>query len=144
MIQRIQSIFLLLAAAALFGLFGLPFASSKASAAGLMADGLFNIQDHVGLIAAFVLGGVLAFVSIFLFKNRKLQAQLGMFAFIATIIGMILAAVFFMQDSVNMASVEPTDEPGLYLPILSAVLLLLAVRFIRKDEKTVKSMDRLR
>ena len=72
MIQRIQSLFLLLAAAAAFCLFRFPFANSSNSIEGsaIMNDSLYTIQDHVGLLALFCIAGGLAFVSIFLFNNR--------------------------------------------------------------------------
>lgn len=143
MIQRIQTLFLVLAAACAFGLFGLPFATSSAvEASSLFSDGIFNLQDHPAILGAFVLAGALSLISIFLFKNRKTQLLLGRFGIIANVIGIILVIVFFMQDTA--APNEPNDELGIYLPILFLVFAALAQRGIMKDEKLVKSMDRLR
>ena len=144
MIQRIQTVFLALAAACAFGLFGLPFATStsEVSASSLFSDGVFNLQDHVALLGAFGLAGALTLISIFLFKNRKTQLLLGRFGIIANIIGIVLVVVFFMQDTA--APTEPNDELGIYLPVLFLVFAALAQRGIMKDDKLVKSMDRLR
>ena len=147
LIQRIQSIFLLLAAAAAFTLFAFPFANSNKMVEGssLMNDGLYSIQDHVGLLALFSIAGGLAFVSIFLFKNRKNQLLVARLALVANIIGLVLAVLLFMQDKVFAASDAAVDDGmGLYLPILFTIFAFLAQHFINKDEKLVKSMDRLR
>lgn len=149
MIQRIQSIFLALAGALSFGLFGVSFASTGSSvgSSSLFADGMYNLHDNVALLVFFCIAGGLAIVDIFLFRNRPLQIRLGMFAFIANIIGLILGVVLFVQDGImteQNAGVAVDDGIGLYLPIVAGVFLLLAIRAIRKDDALVKSADRLR
>ena len=152
MIQRIQSIFLLLAAACAFGLFALPFANTTelVSNSDIFKDGLYTIQDNIALLALFCLAGGLAFISIFLFKNRKSQLLMGRFAIIANVIGLVLAIALFFRDlnsldsADNSNDVELSDGWGLYLPIAFLIFALLAQRFINKDDKLVKSMDRLR
>ncbi len=146
MIQRIQSLFLLLAAVCAFSLFALPFASTGDTVAtsSLFADSIYDIQDHVALIALFAAAGGLALISIFLFNNRKLQLMLGRFAIIANIIGIILVIVFFMNEKESLGAVNPDDGLGIYPPILFIVFGILALRYIGKDENLVKSMDRLR
>ena len=67
---------------------------------------------------------------------------LSRFALIANILGLVLMAILAVQDWDYAAT--PDDQIGLYLPILSIVFLGLALRSIGKDEKLVKSMDRLR
>lgn len=146
MIQRIQSIFLLLAGGASLGLFGVPFATTPEAVASseLFADGAYNLMDTPALIALFGLAGLLALVSIFLFRNRKLQMRLTIFAFIANLLGIAMAILFYMQNSQDAGDQTINDGAGVYLPLASFVLLLLAYRFINKDEKLVRSMDRLR
>ena len=146
MIQRVQSIFLFLAAAAAFGLFKFPFATtaSEVQSSGLFADGLYNLGDNIALTILFCLAGGLALISIFLFKNRKTQAVVSRFAIIANVIGITLAIILFMQDRDNLGAANPEDSMGLYLPAVFLLFGVLALRFINKDEKTVRSMDRLR
>jgi len=146
MIQRIQSLLLFLGAAAVAGLFKLPFgaASPAIASSNLFSDGVFNIHDHVALIGIFSLAGLLAFVAIFLFKNRHLQKVLSRVSIIGNVIGIILVIVFFMQDANNMGAATPSEGMGLGLPILSIIFTLFAIRFINKDDKLVRSMDRLR
>jgi len=144
MIQRIQSLFLLLASGSAFSLFGLPFASTNQADASsnLFQDSLYNIHDHVGLIALFCLAGGLAFIGIFLFKNRKTQLLVGRLALVANIIGIILAAILMMNDGGTASqNVTPNDELGMFAPIVFLIFGFLALRFINKDEKLVKSME---
>jgi len=47
-------------------------------------------------------------------------------------------------ESLTMTDADYIREPGIYLPIVSVVFLVLANRFIMKDEKLIRSADRLR
>lgn len=144
MIQRIQTIFLLLASAASFSLFKLPFASAgKTEMASFLSDGIFNMMDHPGFIGLFSVGGFLLLVAIFLFNNRKQQMRLTMFATILVLLGLILIPVLLFQAGrpvIDMLQVKA----GMFLPAIAVFFGLLARRAIKKDEKLVKSMDRLR
>ncbi|MEZ5039147.1 MAG: DUF4293 domain-containing protein [Saprospiraceae bacterium] len=143
MIQRIQSIFLLLAAAAIFGLFGLPFASTNepVAASPLFADQKYNILDHTALLGLFVLAGLLCFLAIFLFKQRKWQMRLSIGAILGTLAGLAVTGVFFSQDS---AAASASIGIGIGLPVIAIIFVMLAYQYIKKDEALVKSMDRLR
>lgn len=146
MIQRIQTIYLALAAACAFGLFALPFATSAQStdATSLFADGIYNINDHTALLALFCAAGALALISIFLYNNRKQQLLMGRFAIIANVIGIILVLIFLYQDGAQAGEAVVNEQLGVGLPILFIVFALLAQRGISKDEKLVRSADRLR
>lgn len=143
MIQRIQSIFLLLAAAALLGLFGLPFASTAepVTASALFADQTYNILDHTALTALFIIAAVVCLLSIFLFNNRKLQMRLSLLGIFGALAGLIVAGILYSQDAAGQTAQLGV---GFGLPVVSVILTLLAYRNIKKDEKLVKSMDRLR
>lgn len=150
MIQRIQSIYLFLAAAALGLQFLLPYAQAPAGsvpdAAATFADGVFNLSDRRGLLINTIVAAVLALIAIFLFKNRLTQSRLTSIAlFAATILAVTLVAQFFFLVNEAGPLVENMRyEAGVGMPALSAVLLWLANRGIRKDEALVRSADRLR
>lgn len=155
MIQRIQTLFLLLAAAAI-GLLFLPelsFASVEgdkttlqAAAQSMMSDGVFNSYDHVALLVMIGISTALTLASIFMFRNRSQQLRLNRMAMAAGIMIMILTAILFYLDYQMMDSgtYQISIDYGILSPIAFVILVALASRFISKDEKLVRSMDRLR
>ena len=92
------------------------------------------------------LAGVLALISIFQFRKRLRQMSMARLVIVANILILFLAGFFFYQDYTRL-------EDGAYLfeveygaiaPILAILFCILALRYIRKDERLVRSMDRLR
>jgi Na+/H+ antiporter NhaC len=79
-----------------------------------------------------------------LFKNRAVQMRLALFSTIAAIVGSILTVVLFMQEGLNKSKEAINDGLGLYMTIAALVFTVLAYRFVNKDEKLVRSADRLR
>ncbi len=77
-----------------------------------------------------------------MFTNRKLQFVLGR---LNIILNLILLG-FFVYQSLNVSGETVVSEKGIgmFLPIISIVLLVLANKAIKKDEDLVKSVDRLR
>ena len=146
MIQRIQSIYLLLASAAGFGLLALPFATTPQTVetSALFADAIYNVNDNIALLVLFAVAGALALAAIFMFNNRKTQMKLAQIAIVANVVGLILAFILMLQDGANLGTVDPDDGVGAYLPFGFLLFGILALRAIGKDEKLVKSMDRLR
>ena len=145
MIQRIQTLFLLFGAICSGLLFYFPFATSESvQSSAILSDGVYNFQDNIAIPILFGAAILLSLGALVSFKNRKNQTLLTRFALIANFIGMILVTVFFFNDGANMASVEPQDEVGAYMPMAAMLLLAFALYFIKKDEKLVRSMDRLR
>jgi peptidoglycan/LPS O-acetylase OafA/YrhL len=140
MIQRVQSIFLLLAALANLGAFTLPLGAAQTTQAAspLFADGMLNLADHWGLQAAFGLAAASVFIAIFLFKNRPLQINLTRIGIVAVLAGAALG-IYFM-----LANAGAQWAYGWAAPLLAIVFSAIAIRAIRNDEKLVKSMDRLR
>jgi len=136
MIQRIQSVYLLLAAIVAGAL---PYALSIFT---LASGKVVNAIDEMMFLIPFMMSAVLAIVAIFLFKNRQLQTVVSR---LNIILNFILLGVFVYQ-SLMMSGETAVSEKGIgmFLPILSIVLLVLANRAIRKDEQLVKSADRLR
>ncbi len=142
MIQRIQSIFLILAGGASFGLLGLPFASTDAAAAsGLFADGQYTIQDNTVLMILFLAAGLAAVAAVLFYKNRPLQMRVAAIVALVLAVGAGLGAYFYLQDA-GHGAVKPAI--GAAMPVLGIILALVARRYIGKDEKLVRSMDRLR
>lgn len=96
------------------------------------------------MLALFSLAGIAAIGSIFLFKNRKIQMRLTLLSLLVTVAGIVWSFIFYSQALKALSDQTYKDELGRFLPLLALVFMTLAYRFIRKDEKLVKSMDRLR
>ena len=143
MIQRIQTIFLLLAGGAALSLFALPMATTSEAKADstLFADASFDVMDAPVLMGAFALAGILLLVNIFLFNNRKLQMTLTKVGLFLTGVGIGASAYLYFSDQAADAA---TPAAGVALPILALIFGILAHRYISKDEKLVRSVDRLR
>jgi len=136
MIQRIQTIYLLLSAAVGGGLifvFNLWTTIEKT---------LVFAKDDMLYFGLFLGSAALSLISIFMYKNRKSQFVLGR---LNIILNFILLGLF-VYLSLNLSGETLVSEKGIgmLLPIISIVLLVLANKAIKKDEDLVKSVDRLR
>ncbi len=143
MIQRIQSIYLFLAAAAAGAMFALPIATTAEAQAdsAVFADAAFEVQDTMAMMIAFGLAAMLLLVIIFLYSNRTLQMNLTKAGLFVTGVGVGVGVYqFFNDEAADLAQ----PAAGIALPILVVVFSYLALRNIRKDEKLVRSVDRLR
>ncbi|WP_147676064.1 DUF4293 domain-containing protein [Algibacter pacificus] len=136
MLQRIQTVYLLVAAVVSAGLifvFNLWTTS---------VGELVFAKDYMLYFGLFLGSAILSIISIFMFKNRKLQFVLGR---LNIILNFILLG-FFVYQSLNLSGETAVSEKGIgmLLPLVSIVLLALANKAIKKDEELVKSVDRLR
>jgi drug/metabolite transporter (DMT)-like permease len=145
MIQRIQSIFLLLAGIAFFSLFGLPFATSTVAIPHIFDDKMYDIMDSPLLLILTILGGAISLVAIFLYNNRTVQVKLSNIVIVLSILLIVLAVLLvFNEGTTDKGADTITESAGIGMPFLSLIFSVLASKFIRKDDNTVKSMDRLR
>ncbi len=136
MLQRIQTVYLILAAAISSGLiFVFPIWKTKEGTEVFATDETLYISLFFG--SAF-----LSLVSILKYKNRKLQFVLGR---LNIILNFFLLG-FFVYQSLNLSGETSVSVKGIgmLLPIISIVFLALANKAIKKDEDLVKSVDRLR
>ncbi|HQV52498.1 MAG: DUF4293 domain-containing protein [Flavobacteriales bacterium] len=157
MIQRKQSLFLLLAALLAFATWLFPISSYKRNdgtyqlkTLGLYAEDGVEVAD-VGLRIPFaailtVIGAGLLFC-IFLYKNRTRQMRFVRAAFLLTLA--VTAFMFITDNSVQaylMVDHVLVSTYGLsfYMPLAILVLCVLAERSIKADDALVRSADRLR
>lgn len=148
MIQRIQTIFLLLASIALFTAVVSPMGYfienliTEHSFTALGVDLHGEHQSTWGLFCILLLSSIVALSDIFLFKNRILQMRIATFNCLL-IVGYYIAfaAFYFVLDSDSY-----TFRFGwaFCLPIIALILQVMAIRAIAKDEVMVKAADRLR
>jgi FtsH-binding integral membrane protein len=141
MIQRKQTLWFLLAAACGFAMSKLPLFS--ATLASNMPRELIATESL--LLFALVIGlSCIALLCIFLFKNRPLQFKLAVTGIILSM-GTIALEVYKIEEfKTANAITSGTYQWGGLLPIIMMIFFFLAAKAVYKDEKLVKSLDRLR
>lgn len=144
MIQRKQSIWLLIAALLNAGVLYFDLYRTHTTINGADVPGQLRTGDrYLSLLVALVMI-LLPLVTIFMFRNRKRQVAMTVVSMLAcfSFIGMLLSRVG------NMAAAAPpasgTYWIGAVLPVIAIIFLIMAALGIRKDDKLVKSVDRLR
>jgi len=156
MIQRIQSVFLLLLALAMLSVLALPLwhkldgltqQELTLTAFGFKAKGMEQpAAGPVWVIGALALASAaVALFEIFQFRTRMKQLMLGSLNLLL-ITGTLGAAFYFSNKGEQLLNLKLEGQflAGFYLPTLALLLNLLANRFIRRDEQLVRSADRLR
>lgn len=135
MIQRPQSLYLLLAALCSLAVFWNPiYGKAMADPASWISYGFASIVTLAILVAI---------SSIFLFNNRPLQlriVKLGTYFQIAGL-GFAISILFSMG---GFGTYLWRESLGVLFIIISLALYWLAGRGIKGDEELVKSMDRIR
>ncbi len=136
MIQRIQSVWLLLAAICLFLTYKLPFYVGT-NAKGTVEYNLTGTENFLLMLVTF-LTGALAAVTIFLFKKRILQLRL-------CVLGIVIEALLIFLYYTEVKTFT-TGTYALWAILHSVVVIsfFLAAKAINKDEKLIKDRDRLR
>ena len=150
MLQRIQSVYLILAAAAMLISVTLPLASFYFNteevlfeAMGIYLNG--ELTDSTwGLFVIGLMSSIAALITIFLYKNRILQIRLSIFN-IVLMIGFYLYLGFIMYKVYPVENLEFSKVGfGVIMPVVSIILTILAIRKIGADEALIQSLNRLR
>ena len=142
MIQRKQSLFLLLATAISALLLYLPVFELLPEDVSLPGK---KVTVTINALLLIINGavGILAFVTIFFYKNRGLQLRSCNLALLLTCI--LIGLLFFLSDTMSSGMNQKIHYLyGSYLPLIQIVFLFLASRYVRKDDELVRSADRLR
>lgn len=106
------------------------------------SDVVVFVENALVVQLASVVVAILAFLSILSYKNRKKQLMLNTInmGINALLIGVLL--YWLLNVSGGISFPEKGIEP--VFPILAVVCLAIANAYIRRDERLVKSVDRLR
>ena len=154
MIQRIQSVYLLLATIAVAVAAFMPigqFTGIEAAATyafkplGVpLPDG--GYQSTWGLFGLLLLAAIVELCTIFLYRARMLQVRMTIFASLLLVGFYIAFAAFFFILKGGLFADEATFRIGwaLCLPLVGLILNYLAFRGIYRDELLVRAIDRLR
>lgn len=156
MIQRIQTVFLFLAFLASVLTFFYPLASFWSENFNLLfyVSGIEKIHESsatfevntIPLMALWALMCLFSLVSIFLFRKRIIQMRMARFAVFIDVIFMAMLFFYYIpqMEEVTESTAQYLQDPGIYFPIAALLFLILAIRFIMKDERKVRSADRIR
>ncbi len=136
MIQRVQTIWLFLAAITIFLTLELSFYSGT-----LLSDKSFyalEAKDHFMLLVLTSALGTAVLINIFLFKHRSIQFKISL---IAVIVECLI--IYLYLQKLDLFSNGEYDIWAIF-HLLAIIFLCLAARGVYKDEKLIKDSNRLR
>lgn len=139
MIQRVQSIWLLLASACAFLSIAFPFFYINSTTPGVATVEYTAKSNLLLVVLTSVLGALLLFL-IFLYKDRKLQLRLTLVALAISVINIYL---YFQYAYMNEA-IKPGIALSSVFTFLIPVFCVMAILGIRRDVKLIRSLDRIR
>lgn len=154
MIQRIQTLYLLVVTAFMTCALLLPIAEFTAADGTIFTLSAFSLSSDaesmttLWMAILMVLSTALPFITIFLFKRRQLQVRMCA-AEIVLLLGCIafILIYYFLSGSNALESVDIVHKQfswAAIMPVASIILSFLAARAIFKDEVLVRSLDRIR
>ena len=154
MIQRIQTVYLLITEVLIGLLYLLPFAGItvkntvvyRADIQGIYAAGVANaemVQRHWPIFLCWVAIMILIFATIFLYTNRRLQLRLLNISLLVLFCfgGLTL---FELWSGAQKLSGQLSLSVYLVFPVIALVFIFLALKAIRKDDLLIRSIDRIR
>nr|WP_321410096.1 DUF4293 domain-containing protein [uncultured Carboxylicivirga sp.] len=149
MIQRIQSIYLLISGLLTGSMFFVPLAelANNDGSYTLLYRGLADSEQlttpTLALAILVTITTLISLINIFLYKKRLIQIRLG-----GLNMGLLLGTtgmIYFLGSQVaKNLSAEISYKIPMVFPIVALILTFLAIRSIGKDEALIKSMDRIR
>ncbi len=164
MIQRWQTLFLVLALVANGLMFNFDFwkAEARDDDKQVVEELRMNIthvvyhsseeQQHQSetntwILALYSLASISALAAILLFKHRKLQLRISRFAMLLETTLLVLVFLYtddLTQEYFQHSAINSTYQTGIFLPIISVACFFVANLFIMRDQRLVRSADRLR
>jgi len=164
MIQRIQTFYMFLVVAACGSMFFLPIYSGTGIGTTtpqiqtivinqeevkvnfvLNVDETANIKKLMVVLNTLdIVIAVLIFIAIFLYRTRDMQLRMTRYLILFSFVYIALLIYSTYEARAMISNVKDHFGAGLFVPLLSPVLLFLATRGIDKDISLVKSADRLR
>ena len=152
MIQRIQSIWLLLATLTICCLLFVPMVTTTVGSTEyqVLATGLYQktgevttkVEAFLPLLISTIAVALMCFANIFNFKKRAIQKRI----IIANVVLIIGLSFWCSQYAKRIPGGLETANYGIgmFLPVIAILFCMLAVRGINNDEKLLRSADRLR
>ena len=140
MLQRSQTLWLLCASVLAFTTLKISFFSGNIIVDNVKQFQRFTAMGSIVLMILTVGVGIASLFLIFLYKDRKLQMKISLAVLVVSLLNIFL---YYLQTKNFVTSEWAFDIPCI-ISLAIPVFLILALRGIYKDEKLVKSVDRLR
>ncbi len=170
MIQRIQTVWMVLTAALVaivvfmpavsFSLGGIDFRLMSYGIAGgaegggivvlggeMLSGGVITSPLSISTVAVLALAALLPFVTVFMFRNRQLQARLLGAEFALLVGGVVLLGWYIWSTYGNVVAAMSENFFFSFFPLLLVVAMVtnwLAIRGVLRDEILVRAADRIR
>ena len=151
MIQRVQSIYLFLVAILMLTTLFFPIMEvvraeeTSSRMLSLLSLGTYSFLPNIALPALSLIVGIMALITIFLYRKRHLQIKFC--GWILALILLLYASIFYSYITlVSKMDENTTFFPGITIafPLIALILDCMAIAGIRKDQRIVSSLDRLR
>lgn len=140
MLQRLQTFWLFIASLLAFATLKLSFFSGNILVENVKQFQHFTAMNSIPLMILTVAVAIASLVVIFLYKDRKTQLRIVLAVLAVSLLNLL---VYFLETK-NFVPAEWSLDLFSLLSIAIPLLLILAARGIYRDEKLVKSVDRLR
>ncbi|MFM2225205.1 MAG: hypothetical protein RJA07_1407 [Bacteroidota bacterium] len=144
MIQRIQTIYLLLASICLALVYFFTVWSCVINLESNPIIYQLKIAAHLPLLLSLAIAFAITILSIFYFKNRKKQIWFCVAAIFTVIAFLALCNFYIANEKKDFDLVSSAYSLAMLLPFAAILFIALAIWNIRKDERLIKSLDRLR
>jgi hypothetical protein len=154
MIQRIQSIYLLTASLLIGSLLFLPFIEIvsvngdiyRFDSGGFYQEGIQNpkvIFESLSIMLLVIVSAIFIFITIFQYNRRTRQIAFSKLnIFIILVVSTIMC--YDVNRCVQLTQGNCSLKVYLAFPLISIILIYLAIKAIIKDERLLKSIDRIR
>lgn len=152
MIQRIQSVYLLLTAILMAVTVCSPLLILQVGEGAIGTFKCIGIYDEPfeplystwGVLFFTVLSALLSFINIFLYKKRKVQMKVCNVVTLFVILFYVTIGVYFYTATSELGITGFTISYGIILPLIALIFNILACIKIKADEKLVQSLNRIR
>ena len=151
MIQRIQSLYLFLAAVALGLVFFFPLANLSNTQDIIIFNisgfSRFSVLETVTTLPLMILNAVTILLTLDVireYKKRPLQIKLTRIALMLNLVFIALLYFVYCDHLAKMIKMSVNYEIGSVLPLIALIFHVLAIYAINKDERLIKSIDRIR
>jgi hypothetical protein len=156
MIQRKQSVYLMLVAVMMSWLLIRPYAEISIADGRMLIFHSLVIKNYstphdfvnymytIPLVLIVLLTGVLNFINIFLFHRRILQIRLCVVSSVLLVLILLTMLYYYVMIGNSMEHSRHSFRVAAIFPIIGIIFNFLAYRAIQQDEMLVKSYDRIR